>query len=83
MESTKTEVWPGQAYPLGATYDGIGTNFTLFSEEAIPLPARGADYFISLRNAGGTRCRLAAAAARSGCAAAGAAGPECLPQART
>ena len=34
MESTKTEVWPGQAYPLGATYDGIGTNFTLFSEVA-------------------------------------------------
>jgi isoamylase len=27
MEGTKTEVWPGQAYPLGATYDGIGTNF--------------------------------------------------------
>jgi ATP-dependent Clp protease ATP-binding subunit ClpB len=21
MESTRTEVWPGQAYPLGATYD--------------------------------------------------------------
>ena len=34
MESTRTEVWPGQAYPLGATYDGIGTNFTLFSEVA-------------------------------------------------
>jgi glycogen operon protein len=28
----KTEVWPGQPYPLGASYDGIGTNFTLFSE---------------------------------------------------
>jgi isoamylase len=34
MESTKTEVWPGQAYSLGATYDGIGTNFTLFFEVA-------------------------------------------------
>ena len=34
MGGTKTEVWPGQAYPLGATYDGIGTNFTLFSEVA-------------------------------------------------
>ena len=34
MESMKTEVWPGQSYPLGATYDGIGTNFTLFSEVA-------------------------------------------------
>ncbi len=28
------EVWPGQAYPLGATFDGIGTNFALFSEVA-------------------------------------------------
>lgn len=28
------EVWPGAAYPLGATYDGSGTNFSLFSEAA-------------------------------------------------
>jgi isoamylase len=28
------ELWPGKAYPLGATYDGAGTNFTLFSEVA-------------------------------------------------
>ncbi|MDQ0850973.1 isoamylase [Arthrobacter sp. B3I9] len=28
------EVWPGSAYPLGATFDGIGTNFALFSEAA-------------------------------------------------
>ncbi|MBN9634345.1 MAG: hypothetical protein J0H22_03820, partial [Actinobacteria bacterium] len=27
-------VWPGSAYPLGATYDGSGTNFSLFSEVA-------------------------------------------------
>ncbi|WP_309648312.1 glycogen debranching protein GlgX [Nocardioides sp.] len=26
--------WPGHAYPLGATYDGSGTNFALFSEVA-------------------------------------------------
>jgi len=26
--------WPGSAYPLGATYDGNGTNFALFSESA-------------------------------------------------
>jgi glycogen operon protein len=26
--------WPGTAYPLGATYDGAGTNFALFSEQA-------------------------------------------------
>ncbi|SOX52666.1 glycogen debranching enzyme GlgX [Mycobacterium ahvazicum] len=28
------ELWPGKAYPLGATYDGAGTNFALFSEVA-------------------------------------------------
>ncbi|HEY2831710.1 MAG TPA: glycogen debranching protein GlgX [Sporichthyaceae bacterium] len=27
-------VWPGTPYPLGATYDGAGTNFALFSEVA-------------------------------------------------
>ena len=26
--------WPGHAYPLGATYDGAGTNFAIFSEVA-------------------------------------------------
>ncbi|MFL6154717.1 MAG: alpha-amylase family glycosyl hydrolase, partial [Marmoricola sp.] len=28
------ETWPGAAYPLGATFDGSGTNFALFSEIA-------------------------------------------------
>ncbi|MFJ5231776.1 glycogen debranching protein GlgX [Kitasatospora sp. NPDC088391] len=28
------QVWPGQPYPLGATYDGAGTNFAVFSESA-------------------------------------------------
>jgi isoamylase len=28
------QVWPGSPYPLGATYDGMGTNFSLFSEVA-------------------------------------------------
>ncbi|WP_155355511.1 glycogen debranching protein GlgX [Acrocarpospora macrocephala] len=28
------EIWPGDPYPLGATYDGAGTNFALFSEVA-------------------------------------------------
>ncbi|MFP3901472.1 MAG: glycogen debranching protein GlgX [Acidimicrobiia bacterium] len=28
------EAWPGRPYPLGATYDGAGTNFSLFSEAA-------------------------------------------------
>ena len=27
-------VWPGTPYPLGASYDGVGTNFSLFSEIA-------------------------------------------------
>jgi glycogen operon protein len=28
------ETWPGSAYPLGATFDGSGTNFALFTESA-------------------------------------------------
>jgi isoamylase len=28
------QTWPGTAYPLGATWDGSGTNFALFSEVA-------------------------------------------------
>ncbi len=27
-------VWPGRPYPLGATWDGAGTNFSVFSESA-------------------------------------------------
>jgi len=27
-------IWPGKPYPLGATFDGVGTNFSLFSEVA-------------------------------------------------
>jgi glycogen operon protein len=30
----RRQVWPGTAYPLGATFDGAGTNFGLFSEVA-------------------------------------------------
>ena len=29
-----TEVWPGRPYPRGATWDGEGVNFALFSEHA-------------------------------------------------
>ncbi len=29
-----TDVWPGSPYPLGASYDGAGTNFSVFSEMA-------------------------------------------------
>jgi isoamylase len=28
------QTWPGRPYPLGATFDGTGTNFALFSEVA-------------------------------------------------
>ena len=28
------EIWPGKPYPLGATFDGHGTNFALFSSVA-------------------------------------------------
>ena len=33
-ESVNPTVWPGTSYPLGATYDGAGTNFSVFSEVA-------------------------------------------------
>jgi isoamylase len=29
-----TRVWPGRPYPFGATWDGMGVNFALFSENA-------------------------------------------------
>jgi glycogen operon protein len=29
-----TVIWPGKPYPLGATWDGTGVNFALFSENA-------------------------------------------------
>src|SRR5436189_4432269 len=28
------KIWPGKPYPLGATFDGVGTNFSVFSEVA-------------------------------------------------
>jgi len=31
---TPTTFWPGRPYPLGATYDGSGTNFSVYSEVA-------------------------------------------------
>ena len=30
----RMRIWPGHPYPLGATYDGSGTNFALFSSVA-------------------------------------------------
>jgi isoamylase len=34
MRAAHLDISPGRPYPLGATYDGIGTNFSLFSEVA-------------------------------------------------
>jgi len=34
ISQTKPIVWPGKPYPLGATWDGEGVNFALFSEHA-------------------------------------------------
>jgi len=31
---SRVKIWPGNPYPLGATFDGTGTNFSLFSEVA-------------------------------------------------
>ncbi|WP_214107567.1 glycogen debranching protein GlgX [Acrocarpospora catenulata] len=28
------EIWPGEPYPLGATWDGVGTGFSVFTEVA-------------------------------------------------
>ncbi len=34
MAERHLRVWPGAAYPLGATWDGEGVNFAIFSENA-------------------------------------------------
>lgn len=34
MNRQSLRTWPGQPYPLGATWDGEGVNFALFSENA-------------------------------------------------
>lgn len=34
MATPRQRVWPGRPYPLGATWDGSGTNFALFSAHA-------------------------------------------------
>jgi isoamylase len=46
------EIWPGNPYPLGATYDGSGTNFALFSEVAERVE-------LCLFDADGTETRVA------------------------
>jgi isoamylase len=32
-----TTIWPGRPYPLGATWDGAGVNFAIFSERATSI----------------------------------------------
>jgi isoamylase len=54
----KREVWPGESYPLGATYDGAGTNFALFSEvaervELCLFADEGAETRVTLREVDG------------------------------
>ncbi len=34
MRKYKGKIWPGKPYPLGATWDGNGVNFAIFSEHA-------------------------------------------------
>src|SRR4249920_3598327 len=34
VPTTKMRGWPGTPYPLGATWDGVGVNFAVFSEHA-------------------------------------------------
>ncbi len=47
------DIWPGHPYPLGATYDGTGVNFAIFSEvaervELCLLGERGAETRVEL-----------------------------------
>jgi isoamylase len=49
-----TEVWKGTPYPLGATWDGQGTNFSIFSQNATAVElclfdAEGAEERVRLR----------------------------------
>ena len=48
---TDWQIWPGHQYPLGATFDGSGTNFALFSEVAERVE-------LCLFDADGTESRL-------------------------
>ena len=52
MTTPPIELWPGRAAPLGARYDGAGTNFSLFSEVAERVE-------LCLFDAGGAETRVA------------------------
>jgi glycogen operon protein len=34
LQGNEMDIWPGKPYPLGATFDGSGVNFAVFSEAA-------------------------------------------------
>ena len=34
LKDARLEIWPGAPFPLGATFDGVGANFSVFSEVA-------------------------------------------------
>ena len=34
---SELECWPGKPFPLGALWDGSGTNFSVFSEHELTL----------------------------------------------
>ncbi len=55
---TGSSAWPGTSYPLGASYDGVGTNFALFSEvaeqvELCLFDSRGAEERVALTEVDG------------------------------
>jgi isoamylase len=54
------EIWPGRWYPLGATYDGAGVNFSVFSELATKVE-------LCLFDADGRERRLALPETRTFC----------------
>jgi isoamylase len=47
----RMKIWPGEPFPLGATYDGTGTNFSVFSESATRVE-------LCLFDAGGKEARV-------------------------
>src|SRR3984885_14518928 len=58
LTSQHDQVWPGASYPLGASYDGVGTNFAIFSEiaegiELCLLDADGTEERVPLREVDG------------------------------
>ena len=65
-------IWPGNPHPLGATWDGKGTNFAIFSENAIAGMSGNADSMISdLHGTAAYRAHLVGVLTRRAVAACG------------